>query len=65
MGEYDVILQDEPNSTVTVTVKNGYLYFRDGKCVEREPGLFFLNDGEVIDFRSSPPTFATQEIRKR
>ena len=63
VGEFDVIWEDEPDSTVTITTKNGYLYYRDGKCEEYEPGLFFLYDGETLDFRSSPPTFATQEIR--
>jgi len=65
VGEYDVIWEDEPDSTATVEIRNGYLYFRDGKCVEREPGLFFLYDGEALDFRTTPPTFATQEIGKK
>jgi CubicO group peptidase (beta-lactamase class C family) len=64
VGQYDVIWEDNPVSTVTVSIRNGYLYFRDGKCEEHEPGLFFLYDGEAIDFRSTPITFATQEIRK-
>jgi CubicO group peptidase (beta-lactamase class C family) len=65
VGEYDVIWEDEPDSTVTISLKNGYLYYRDGKCDEQEPGLFFLYDGEAIDFRSIPATYATQEIRKK
>jgi len=65
VGEYDVLWEDEPTSTVAITIKNGYLYFRNGKCKEHEPGLFFLYDGEALDFRSSPPTFATQEIRRK
>ena len=65
VGEYDVLWEDEPDSTVTISTRNGYLYYRDGKCEEHEPGLFFLYDGEAIDFRSKPLTFATQEIRKR
>jgi CubicO group peptidase (beta-lactamase class C family) len=65
LGEYDVLWEDEPTSTVTIAIHNGYLYFRDGKCEEYEPGLFFLYDGEALDFRSTPPTFATQEIQRQ
>ena len=65
LGEYDVIWEDEPDSTATITVKNGYLYFRDGKCEEHEPGLFFVYDGEALDLRLIPYTYATQKIRKR
>lgn len=63
-GVYDVLWEDEPESTVEVEVRNGYLYFRDGKSEQHEPGLFFYYDGNVIDFRSSPPTFANQRLRK-
>jgi len=65
VGEYDVLWEDEPDSTVTVAIKKGYLYFRDGKCQEYEPGLFFLYNGETLDFRSTPPTYANQEIRRK
>ena len=65
VGEYDVIWEDLPSSTASVTIRNGYLYFRDGKCRQHEPGLVFLYDGEALDFRSVPLTFAGQEIRKR
>lgn len=65
VGEYDVLWEDETTSTATIEVRNGYLYFRDGKCVEHEPGLFFLYDGEALDLRSAKPTFANQEIRRK
>jgi len=65
LGSYDVIWEDEPDSVVEITLRNGYLYYRDGKAEEVEPGLFFHYNGEVLDFRSTPPTYATQEIRKR
>jgi hypothetical protein len=65
VGEYDVIWEDEPDSAAKVTIKNGYLYYRDGKTREIQPGLFVHYNGEVLDFRASPPTYATQEIRKR
>ncbi len=53
------------DSEVSITVKNGYLYYRDGKCAEREPGMFFRYDGEVLDLRSTPPHFANMELRRR
>lgn len=65
VGEYDVIWDDRSMATVSVTTRDGYLYYRDGRCEEHEPGLFFLYDGETIDFRSSPPTAAHLEIRKK
>ena len=64
-GEYDVIWDGRAFATISVTTRNGYLYYRDGKCVEHEPGLFFLYDGETIDFRSEPPRAANLEIEKR
>lgn len=64
-GEYDVLWEDDLASTVTVEIRNGYLYFRDGKCEELAPGLFVHYDGEVIDFRTTPTTYANQEIRRK
>lgn len=65
VGQYDVLWAGEPDSTVTIEMRNGHLYYRDGKCREHEPGLFFRYDGETLDFRSDPPTFANMEIRKK
>jgi CubicO group peptidase (beta-lactamase class C family) len=65
VGEYDVIWEDNPSSTVAIEIRNGYVYFRDGKCDELEPGLFLHYDGEVIDLRTVPFTYANQEIRRR
>jgi len=64
-GTYDIMWEDEPESTVEVEVRNGHFYFRDGKCKELAPGLFSYYDGNIIDFRTNPPTFANQELRKR
>jgi len=64
-GTYDIIWEDEPQSTVEVEVRNGHLYFRDGKCEEITSGLFSCYDGNIIDFRSDPPTFANQEMNKQ
>jgi len=65
LGQYDVLWAGVPFSTAAVTTKNGYLYYRDGKCEEHEPGLFFLYNGETLDFRSTPPTFANLELRRK
>ncbi len=59
LGEYEVLKYGVPYQyTGTVSVKNGYLYYNDCKCMEYEPGLFFIYDGDALDFRSEPPTFA-------
>ncbi len=62
VGSYRLFWEDDPESTVTVEIRNGHLYFRDGKCVEKEPGLFFYYDGSVLDFRHDPPMFAYQSM---
>jgi len=65
LGVYDVLWVDEPYSVAEVDVRNGYLYYRDGKATEIQPGLFAHYNGEMLDFRTTPPTYATQAIRKR
>jgi hypothetical protein len=32
--------------------------------IEHEPGLFFTSDGEVVDFRSSVPTWRNLRLRR-
>ena len=65
LGEYDVLWAGEVYTAALIEIRNGYLYYRDGKCREHEPGLFFRYDGETLDLRSDPPSFANLEIRKR
>jgi CubicO group peptidase (beta-lactamase class C family) len=65
LGEYDVLWAGEVYTAALIEIRNGYLYYRDGKCREQEPGLFFRYDGETLDLRSDPPSFANLEIRKR
>ena len=63
-GDYEVLWDNEPTGTISITQRNGYLYYGEGKCTEYEPGLFFTCGGEAIDFRSDPPTAANLIIRK-
>jgi CubicO group peptidase (beta-lactamase class C family) len=65
VGDYDVLWEDNPYTTAAIEIRNGYLYFRDGKCEELQPGLFVHYDGEILDLRASPLTYANQEIRKK
>jgi CubicO group peptidase (beta-lactamase class C family) len=65
IGEYDILWDDEPFVSVSSTLKNGYLYFGEAKCIEYEPGLFFTCDGEALDFRSLPPTAANLVMRRK
>jgi hypothetical protein len=65
LGEYDVLWEGEPQAAALVEIRNGYLYYRDGKCREQQPGLFLRYDGETLDLRSDPSSFANLEIRKR
>ena len=65
LGEYEVLWAGEPYAAALVEIRNGHLYYRDGKCREQQPGLFFRYDGETLDLRSDPPSFANLKIRKR
>jgi CubicO group peptidase (beta-lactamase class C family) len=66
LGEYEVLRYGVPSPyTAIISVENGYLCFKDGKCSEYEPGLFFLYDGEALDFRSDPPTIGGIRLYKK
>jgi len=58
LGEYQMLYSGQLLSPVTVSKRNGYLYYGNKRCLEYEPGLFFsCDDGEALDFRGSIPTF--------
>ncbi len=66
LGEYVVLKHGVPyRYTGTVSVKNGYLFYNNCKCTEYELGLFFIYDGDALDFRSEPPTFAGIVLHKK
>jgi CubicO group peptidase (beta-lactamase class C family) len=59
LGEYVVLKYGVPYKyTGNVSVRNGHLFYNECRCTEHEPGLFFSYDGDALDFRSEPPTFA-------
>jgi CubicO group peptidase (beta-lactamase class C family) len=52
-------------SQVSVHRKNGYLYFDDRRLIlELEPGLFFMADGEAVDFRNARPTWRSIRLQR-
>jgi len=63
LGNYELLKNGDPIGTFSVSIRNGYLYAGECKCVEHEPGLFFAYDGEAIDFRSDPQTAMNIRIR--
>jgi CubicO group peptidase (beta-lactamase class C family) len=65
VGDYEPLRHADPDDTVSVTIRNGYLYASGEKCTEHEPGLFFTYDGEAVDLRSDPPTMANRRLRKK
>jgi CubicO group peptidase (beta-lactamase class C family) len=65
VGDYEPLGHSEPEDSVRVSVRNGYLYVSEDKCTEHEPGLFFTYDGEAFDLRSDPPTMANGRLRKK
>jgi hypothetical protein len=65
LGEYDVIWDGVIYDTAAVTIKNGFLYYKNGKCEELEPGVFFRYDGRILDLGSTPPTFDNSVLRRK
>jgi CubicO group peptidase (beta-lactamase class C family) len=66
LGEYQVFKYGVPYQyTGTVSIRNGYLFYNECKCAEYEPGLFFIYDGDALDLRSQPPTFANIILHKK
>ena len=62
-GKYELIWEGIFLNTITIEIKNGYLYYQGRKCNEYMPGLFFTNDGEALDFRFVPPTAANLVLK--
>jgi CubicO group peptidase (beta-lactamase class C family) len=65
VGSYAVYWETELVETVDVSVRHGYLYVGERKCREHERGLFFTNDGQALDFRSTPPVWANLRLVRR
>jgi CubicO group peptidase (beta-lactamase class C family) len=65
VGDYEPLGHSDPEDSVRVSVRNGYLYVSEDRCTEHKPGLFFTYDGEAIDLRSDPPTMANRRMRKK
>jgi CubicO group peptidase (beta-lactamase class C family) len=65
VGSYQIYQWGKPSMDVRVERRNGYLFINGVKLVvEREPGLFFTSDGEVVDFRSAPATWRNLILRR-
>jgi CubicO group peptidase (beta-lactamase class C family) len=65
VGEYAIEQWGQRLETVSVVRKNGCLYLNDRRLIlELEPGLFFMADGEAVDFRSAPPTWRSIRLKR-
>jgi CubicO group peptidase (beta-lactamase class C family) len=64
LGKYQIIFYNQLTGLLIAEIKNGYLYFNDQRCVEIEPGLFFMPDGGTLDFRSDIPKFSNINLFK-
>ncbi|MBN1293195.1 MAG: beta-lactamase family protein [Candidatus Latescibacteria bacterium] len=56
IGKYFLKMFGKVIATHEVTIKNGYLYFDTTLMKEHIPGLFYLPNGEVINFLGEIPT---------
>jgi CubicO group peptidase (beta-lactamase class C family) len=65
VGRYWVDVWGKPTRQVSVLRKNGYLYLDAVRMVvESSRGLFFMSDGEAVDFRKNPPTWRNIPLRR-
>jgi hypothetical protein len=65
VGAYQIDVWGKPAQQVTVSRKNGYLYFEKIRLVaELRPGLFFTSDGEAVDFTHGPPRWRNVRLRR-
>jgi len=65
LGQYQMFYFGKPMGPFTISLKKGYLYFDDQRCVEYEPGLFFVYDGAALDFRTARVTGSNIELYKK
>ena len=65
LGQYQMFYFGKPMGPYTISKKNGYLYFEDQRCLEFEPGLFFVYDGAALDFRTETPTGSNIKLFKK
>ena len=65
MGQYQMFYYDHVMGPFTISIKNGHLYFDDQRCLEFEPGLFFVYDGATLDFRGETVTGSNIKLFKK
>jgi len=65
VGDYELLRNGQPIGDFSVTIRNGYLYAGENRCMEYKPGLFFTYEGEVIDFSGTTPSAMNIRIRKK
>ncbi len=64
VGKYSIRMYGKPIATVKITVRNGYLFFKEFLLHEYLPDLFYASNGEVLDFRGEIPTYANIKLYK-
>jgi len=65
LGQYQMFYYGHEMGPFTISMKNGYLYFDDQRCLEFEPGLFFVYDGAALDFRTETPMGSNIKLFKK
>lgn len=63
VGAYELLRYGEPDESVEIAVRNGYLYFGERRCHEHATGLFFTHDGQALDLRSDRPSIGNIPLR--
>jgi hypothetical protein len=64
LGNYQMTYYSQVYGPLIAEIKNGYLYFDDQRCLEIEPGLFYLSDGGTLDFRGNVPKLSNVNLLK-
>jgi CubicO group peptidase (beta-lactamase class C family) len=63
--DYRILLWGRWGRIVRVGTRDGYLTLNGTRCHEYLPGLFFLYDGEALDFRGTIPTYRNIMLIKK
>lgn len=65
VGTYDLLIEEHPMDTLEVTLEHGELLMNHQPLYEYQPGLFFTQKGEALDFRYPIKTYRNIPIYKR
>ena len=64
LGQYRLFYLGTPIGPITISKRDGYLYYDESRCEEYEDGLFFQSDGEALDLRGAYRTIGHRRLHR-